>query len=221
MDFLKKLSFNSSKNSEDSNETLNSEMDLVNREAIVKVENEHTKTSFFSNLTEKTGIFFSDLGVALNDKYAAVSDATVRNYNESANRMSSFSDSAINMSSEFKNTLVVYKTDIAHKYNEIEIKSNLLKIISTLDCEKIVSSLELLKRNDKKTILAISITQQIILTLNRHTKAIEIENDELNREVNSILNSIDIKEVIKIIEPFCPLFPYGGTVLCIIKLFVK
>ena len=221
MEFLKKISFISSKNSEDSYETSNSEMDLVNPEAIVKVENDNTKISFFSNVTEKTGIFFTDLGASINNKYDAVSNATVRNYNESANRMSGFSDSAINMTSEFKNTLVVYKTDISHKYNEIEIKSNLLKIISTLDCEKIVSSLELLKKNDPKIRAAISITQQIILTLDRHTKAIEIENNELNREVSSIINSVDIKEVLNIIEPFCHLFPYGGTVICIIKLFIK
>lgn len=222
MDFLKKISFISSKTSDNSNNAKNLEKDLIIQEAMVKVENQITEVSFFTNVTEKTGMFFGDLSASLIDKYETVSNVTVKNYNESAIRMSGFSDSAINMSLEVKNSLVVFKSDISNKYNEIEIKSNLLKIISTLDCEKIVDSLELQKTNkDRRIITALSITQLIIHTLDRHNKAIANENAELNKEINSILDSVDIKEVINIVEPFCHLFPYGGTVICIIKLFIK
>lgn len=179
-----------------------------------------------TQLKESTSNKIDNLGNSLSNTYSDLTKSTGEYYQAGNAQLSEFGSLAKKQLTDAGDAMVEFKTGISNRYEALEIKDGLLKLVSNIDTQAVVLALDQINVKDTKTKLAISTIKQILIRLDKHnTLAVGAHSDavsnQLNQDMFMLTNSINLKNALAIAEPFVHLIPYGGTALYIIGLFVK
>lgn len=175
---------------------------------------------------KNTSSKLDNVGGAISDTYSDIAKSTGQYYDAGNAQLSELGLLAKKQLNDANGTLVEFKTGLSNRYEALEIKDGLLKLVSNMDSKAVILALDQAETNDPKTKLAISIIKKILIRLDKHnTLMLEESSDslsnQLNQDIFNLTNSINLKNALTIAEPFVQLIPYGPTALYIIGLFIK
>lgn len=139
-------------------------------------------------------------------------------------------NSSAELSQSISKTFVEFSTEIGNKYDDLEIKPKLLEFIYEIDLLKAILLIENAKNNQKagsKERNALVILLSILylfekskFRLDSEKLLISGEDENLNYDLELLLKSITLKDVVETVEPFLLIIPNGNYILLILKLFM-